>query len=304
MIAADINNDESVTAVDLVELRKLILGIYTELPANTSWRFVDAGQNLNVTSPWPLIETVNISNLVTDMMAEDFVGIKVGDVNENAISSANGTSIDTRSGTSLNIIKESLNGSVVFKAGNNFNNVFGYQFTMDVDGSVSGIMPGMLSVKDENFGFLNNGQVTTSFANEIAVNINEGDVLFTLVGIDDARIVNGYTRSEAYVGNDLSTINVELRDGLQEEVRYSLSQNEPNPFSTMTNVKFNLGKAGSIALTVFDVTGKTIKVINGQYEAGLHSIQISKKELGTSGIMYYKLESGDFTATKKMIIIE
>jgi len=44
IIAADINSDERVTAIDLVELRKLILGVYTELPQNDSWRFVDATQ--------------------------------------------------------------------------------------------------------------------------------------------------------------------------------------------------------------------------------------------------------------------
>ena len=44
IIAADINSDTRVTAIDLVELRKLILGVYTELPQNDSWRFVDATQ--------------------------------------------------------------------------------------------------------------------------------------------------------------------------------------------------------------------------------------------------------------------
>ena len=42
MIAADANKNNSITTTDIVEFRKLILGIYNELPNNTSWRFVDA----------------------------------------------------------------------------------------------------------------------------------------------------------------------------------------------------------------------------------------------------------------------
>ena len=41
IIAADVNKSNTVTTYDMVELRKLILGIYTEIPGNTSWRFVD-----------------------------------------------------------------------------------------------------------------------------------------------------------------------------------------------------------------------------------------------------------------------
>ncbi len=41
MIAADANRSGSITSFDIVEFRKLILGIYDELPNNTSWRFVD-----------------------------------------------------------------------------------------------------------------------------------------------------------------------------------------------------------------------------------------------------------------------
>ncbi len=42
-IAADANNTQTISAIDLIEIRKLILGIYTEYPANKSWRFVEKG---------------------------------------------------------------------------------------------------------------------------------------------------------------------------------------------------------------------------------------------------------------------
>ena len=53
LIAADINNSGSITAIDLIELRKLILGIYDELPANSSWRFINEEQSfIDPLNPW------------------------------------------------------------------------------------------------------------------------------------------------------------------------------------------------------------------------------------------------------------
>jgi hypothetical protein len=55
---------------------------------------------------------------------------------------------------------------------------------------------------------------------------------------------------------------------------------------------------------VFDVTGKVVKQLTSEYAKGINTIVLAKNELSASGVLYYTLESGDFTATKKMIIIE
>ena len=57
-------------------------------------------------------------------------------------------------------------------------------------------------------------------------------------------------------------------------------------------------------MTVFDVTGKTVRVETGNYDRGYNEITLRKSQLGTSGVLYYQLESGDFTATRKMIVID
>jgi len=90
IIAADANKSNSVTTFDIVELRKLILFIITELPNhNTSWRFVDADYQFpDPADPWsePFPEVKNITftgqnNTATNL---DFIAIKVGDVNGSA----------------------------------------------------------------------------------------------------------------------------------------------------------------------------------------------------------------------------
>jgi len=292
-----------VSAVDLVELRKLILGIYSELPNNQSWRFIDAKQSLSAVSPWPINEEVNISSLTADMMDEDFVASKVGDVNGSAISNATDVSTETRSAKHLEFITERVGNSIVVKAGSNFNEVYGYQYTMKVAGQLTEVYQGSLDLTAANFGVLDNGEVTTSFSSETSISLSEGDVLFTLEGVESIELVDGYTRAEAYTGTTMEIGTVEFRDG-KHSLIYELGQNKPNPFSDVTNISFTLGKAGTATITVFDVTGKVIKTVKGEYERGMHRIQLAKKDLGSAGVLYYQLESGDFVTNKKMILID
>jgi hypothetical protein len=85
MIAADANKLNGITSFDIIEFRKLILGIYTELPANTSWRFVDKSYTFS-TPPNPFQPPFPESRTVGSLPDADvsFVAVKVGDVNYTA----------------------------------------------------------------------------------------------------------------------------------------------------------------------------------------------------------------------------
>ncbi|MEL6837611.1 MAG: hypothetical protein AAFP77_31670, partial [Bacteroidota bacterium] len=83
-IAADINRSSSISTLDMIQLRKLILNIDTEFQNNTSWRFVDASYDFpQVTNPWFEVfpELISENNLAGDVLDANFVGVKVGDVN-------------------------------------------------------------------------------------------------------------------------------------------------------------------------------------------------------------------------------
>ncbi len=87
VIAADANRSGSITSADLVELRKLILGIYQELPNNTSWRFVDSSFVFpNPDNPFQTVfpESISFNNTLNGVIGA-FYSIKIGDVNCNAI---------------------------------------------------------------------------------------------------------------------------------------------------------------------------------------------------------------------------
>ena len=83
---------------------------------------------------------------------------------------------------------------------------------------------------------------------------------------------------------------------------YALYQNTPNPFKGETTIGFELAQAGEAVISIMDVNGKVVRVIEGDFAAGFNNVRVNNIE--ATGVLYYTLESGDFTATKKMIIIE
>ncbi len=309
MIAADINNDQSISAIDLIELRKLILGIYPEFPANDSWRFVDADQNLNSIQPWPFDELIQINPLSQNSISEDFIGVKIGDVNGSV--SPNFTNIDSenRSGETLEFVTEQMeDGKIAFKAGKGFDDVYGYQFAMRIAnaGNVTGVEAAAIEVNTENFGINAAGVLTTSFHTLKAMNFAEGTLLFTIGtdAISGVTLAEDQLRSEGYKSSDFSVVDVSLRSDMVLTSGYELHQNEPNPFSESTKISFSLGQAGKTTIRFFDVAGRLVRQINGDYDQGVHSLTLNKEDLGENAIIYYQLHSGTFSATRKMIIIQ
>ena len=141
LLAADANMSGSVTSFDIVELRRLILGIYQSLPNSNSWRFIDKDlmptiQNPNTSNPFTVLGTISTygtsapfipipnafaleefdefalppsTNPVLDSKAE-FVGFKVGDVNGNAIPAINQPQMEDRGAGFLSVGAQSVKG--------------------------------------------------------------------------------------------------------------------------------------------------------------------------------------------------
>ena len=85
---------------------------------------------------------------------------------------------------------------------------------------------------------------------------------------------------------------------------YSLSQNYPNPFNPTTKIKFALPKSGLTKIVIYDLLGRAVRtLIDKEIEAGYHEITLDATDL-TSGIYFYRVQSGDFIQTKKMILLK
>lgn len=86
--------------------------------------------------------------------------------------------------------------------------------------------------------------------------------------------------------------------------KYALSQNYPNPFNPVTKIDFSIPKSGLVTVKIYDILGKEVEVlINKEYSAGNYTIDFDASKF-SSGIYFYKLSSGSFSETKKMILIK
>jgi hypothetical protein len=85
---------------------------------------------------------------------------------------------------------------------------------------------------------------------------------------------------------------------------YSLSQNYPNPFNPSTKINVALKQAGDYSLTIYNVQGQVVEVISGSV-AGPERLEIIWDASGfASGVYLYRLDAGQFTQTKKMLLLK
>ena len=86
--------------------------------------------------------------------------------------------------------------------------------------------------------------------------------------------------------------------------QFMLEQNYPNPFNPTTKIDYQLPAVNHVNLTVFDVLGREIAVlVNETQQAGKHEIEWNAADY-PSGVYFYKLTSGSYSKTKKMMLVK
>jgi carboxypeptidase T len=106
------------------------------------------------------------------------------------------------------------------------------------------------------------------------------------------------------IGVFIYTIPTEISDGSNPVYKFSLEQNYPNPFNPTTKLSFVIGHSSFVSIKVYDVLGNEVAtLVNEEKSAG--SYEVDFNATGLSGGMYlYKLSAGDFTATKKLLLLK
>ncbi|MFZ1703901.1 MAG: T9SS type A sorting domain-containing protein [Saprospiraceae bacterium] len=314
VIAADINKDDKINSTDLVELRKLILGLITELPNNGSWRFIDAQQTFaNVNYPWPLQEKLFIQHMENDVNNMNFISVKVGDVNISATTNAKENVLEGRTSFEISAQEIAVDADEVVMVeftANESVEMHGFQFTMDLKNAE------LLNI------WVDNKAIDASYVAQLGPNtytvswnglspIQSNSILTLEVKAlksgnisEMIQMHSNITNAEIYHGAGLETNKLSLKFANVSQQGFVLFQNEPNPFQDITNIQFNLPEAGDATLTILDVTGKVLLTRTGTFGKGLQSFQISSTDLSHHGVMIYKIESGQHSATAKMIGLE
>lgn len=86
--------------------------------------------------------------------------------------------------------------------------------------------------------------------------------------------------------------------------KFALNQNYPNPFNPVTMISFNLSNRSQVKLKIYDLQGREVaELVNQQLSAGTHSVAWTARDFA-SGVFFYTLQSGTFSATKRMILLK
>ena len=291
MIAADINSDNKINGVDLVELRKLILGIYTELPQNDSWILVDKGQYLDVNQPWVYREAIYLSNLFEDRMEEDFIGVKIGDVNNDVVGSP---MLKTQSDGPdskilyLDMQVESQGGQQVVTI-STAEALSGLQMEIELSAGVTVDAVRGGTIEPHHYRIVGDRVLVSldmSVDNEVlqlVLNVEADRPLSDMVKVDHQRLT-----SEAY-GADLISRPLELRELDLGTEGIILHQNSPNPFTDHTFLIYELDREEEeITITFYDQQGRLLRTDDTVGYPGMNHYKVNGSDLH-EGLIYYQV---------------
>ncbi|HZW38391.1 MAG TPA: T9SS type A sorting domain-containing protein [Ignavibacteriaceae bacterium] len=159
---------------------------------------------------------------------------------------------------------------------------------------------------DDNVGFVFSGRTkmllkTTNkglnWENFYSTISNYNSIFFVNEGIGWVVSLDGkiYKYSKNINSTELQDIN---------QTNYSLNQNYPNPFNPTTKINYNIAKDGRASMVIYDVLGREVKkLFDEEKTKGNYSIELNASEL-SSGIYFYKLQTSDFSETKKMVLMK
>lgn len=316
LIAADANSSGFVTAADLTDLRKLVLGVYNDLPKNSSWRFVDAAYKFpDPANPWTgsFPEKYPIANLNANMDLA-FTGIKIGDINGSAVAaSANAEQVERRSTFPFVVNDRFVEAGEkivipVYAGSKSF--VHGLQLKLALSGlDIIGASGGLMNLNLGDHAFVKNDCITVSTHQSQPVLTETNDVLFELT----------LTASRSGMLHDLLSIAVDYSNEIYDETlevqdiqlvwrhagkELTMQKVTPNPWSTLASLTFDLPAEGYVSFKIRDFAGRSVANMVDFYTQGLNTLQVTRNEIPNPGVYIYEIRFGNEVLTGKMIVLE
>jgi hypothetical protein len=314
LIAADVNGSKLISAGDLVDLRKLILGLVNKFPKSVpSWVFVPKeGGFSDPKFPFNYTDYIITDNLTQDQDSLDFVAVKIGDVNESAFD-FKGSSTEKRNNhhsqpfdllTSI----ENLDGSdyLVFRSSEN----------IEIDG-----MQAFVNMEN-NDAFDTNHNVTMDHNMESAINFHNDGVNFLLYQSLPTRIENGEILYSIKLAQKLHTNEIMLDHNKQSEI-YINGESRPlqlkqeknhwqtNKITLVTNPvvdELHLLLDGSSAqsslkYTIMNAEGKILTTSSLEVHKDISEYSIKLNEDSPAGIYFLHISIDEMNQTLKFIRI-
>ncbi len=312
LIAADVNNSGSVTAFDMILIRQIILNAITTFPDNQSWKFIRMDYIFqNPEDPFKEVPAANYSVDFQPAIAanNNFIGIKIGDLNHSVIANQNQSTSRSTNSTALHVANK------IFKAGETFIIDFklteeisleGFQLGIGVDGdklsiqSIDGLPAEAVAIERD--------QSIISYINKEALNYTPEKALFsiTFIANKDGQLQEHLFLNELTMVNewyDTQTVAHPIRLAFIESAEsFSVAPNYPNPFNTTTTLPFNLPMDGKVSLKVFNSNGQVILQRQASFFKGVNTLELTA-DFPNDGIYFYEMTFGQEQARGKLNVL-
>jgi hypothetical protein len=157
---------------------------------------------------------------------------------------------------------------------------------------------------------VSNGKIGVSWVGDVVkFNKNETCIRLTFRALQTGNVAGWLQKEDTYLRGEwyndaLQTGNIQLNLNENQHIATTLLyQNEPNPASNQTNIRFNLADAGNARLSFTGVDGRIMKVMDNYFERGTHHFLVDVNDFeGYNGILYYTLTTKTGNITKKMMV--
>ncbi len=294
LLAADVTQDQFINVVDIINIRRVILGLATAYTASPSWRFYAADGT----------EVYNANNLQSGILDANFTAVEMGNVSDAIANAQQGNS---RTEAEIRLDDQQLLAGETYTVRFESAHLAGYQATLSLAEGLE-----LLDIdfsSDQATGFnleqAANGLLAVSHIGDssfaLRVRAARNARLSELLQLSD-RI----TPSEAYtLDGNTADLRLSFRSLLDQGRAFSLEQNVPNPFEGSTKIDFFLPENSPATLTVQDIQGRVILVRSLDGSAGHNSFVLQAEALkGAKGVLFYSLVAGQHTATRKMVVVQ
>ena len=302
LIAADVNNSGSITVSDLISLQKIILGTSTTFPNNKSWIFIPKSFVFqDLANPWIYPQTIEYDPLVTSMKNADFIGVKVGDVNNSATVGLRGLEERSQSDISLDLrpISDGSNLEWGFYLPKKLTNLNAFAVDLKVPKGSKVLGTGLLKiVENENF-YISDDHLRIVWTSVNGVTLNPAYPLFKIVTSrsacpSDFDILRRLWRSTIIADDAIFRLSLKVPD--PQITIY------PNPSSEKIFIKFFVNDPLHDKVFLTSTSGVIFNQFIFDLQPGENRILLNKSDLRSSGVFYFTTISNGKTYIASFIV--
>ncbi len=325
LIAADVNSDGAVNGTDIALIKSLILKRITKFTGNKLWAFVDSSYSFPTpTKPFPFHDSISIAKISTNQSNQNFIGVKLGDVNYDWNSAILGANL---SSTSIELFNDKIAVSPVATEVRvpvkvkNFKNIMGMQYTLNYNSDaleLKAVENNSIRM-DYNTDYASEGMLPILWVDAASEpkSLEDGTTLFELVfnkkgnlTNEDISLTSDITAASAFDGN-YNTVGIVKSGGTISDAASIVSSDSwnvvPNPTKDgLVKVVLSLAKGKKVQFELTSLEGKLLMQQTTVFPVGNSSIvlDLQKQVRLTPGIYYLKAIGVDGVNIKQVLFVK